>query len=69
MPYKGDKKVLSAWIASVEKNLEHAKSLCSSTAEVDAVMPLWVSVIRDKIIDEASQALVSRHTACEWDDI
>lgn len=68
-PYKGDKKTLSAWIASVEKKLEHAKSLCSSTAEIDSVMPLWVSVIRDKIIDEASQALVSRHTSCEWNAI
>lgn len=66
VPYKGDKKTLSAWIASVEKKLEHAKSLCSSTAEIDSVMPLWVSVIRDKIVDEASQALLSRHTDCEW---
>lgn len=69
VPYKGDKKTLSAWIASVEKKLEHAKSLCSSTAEIDSVMPLWVSVIRDKILDEASQALVSRHTDCEWSAI
>lgn len=69
VPYKGDNKSLSAWITSVEKKLEHAKSLCSSTVEIDAVMPLWVSVIRDKITDEASQALVSRHTECEWDAI
>lgn len=69
MPYKGDKKTLSAWIASVEKKLEHAKKLCSSTAEIDSVMPLWVSVIRDKIVDDASQALVSRHTDCEWSAI
>lgn len=69
VPYKGDKKTLSAWVASVEKKLEYAKGLCSTQAEIDSVMPLWVSVIRDKIIDEASQALVSRHTACEWDAI
>lgn len=68
-PYKGDKKTLSAWIASVEKKLEHAKGLCSNTAEINSVMPLWESVIRDKIIDEASQALVSRHTTCEWNAI
>lgn len=32
-------------------------------------MPLWVSVIRDKIVDEASDALVARHTECEWSEM
>lgn len=32
-------------------------------------MPLWISIIRDKIVDEASEALVARHTALEWDEI
>lgn len=67
--YKGERKSLSAWLASVESKLEHAKKLCSSEEELKSVMPLWISVIRDKIVDEASDALVASHTDCEWDEI
>lgn len=69
VPYKGDKKSLAAWLSSVEEKLEHAKSLFPSTADIKSVMPLWLSVIRDKIVDEASDALVARHTDCEWSEM
>lgn len=62
MPYKGDKKTLAAWLTSVEQKIEFAKKLCPSPTELRRVMPLWVSVIRDKIQDEA---LLARRTPCE----
>lgn len=69
VPYRGDKKNLAAWLSSVEGKLEHAKKLCTTPAEITGVMPLWVSIIRDKIIDEASEALIARHTPCDWESI
>lgn len=69
VPYRGDKKSLASWIASVDEKLDHAKGLCPSAAEIAIVMPLWTSIVRDKITDEASEALVARHTPCDWDNI
>lgn len=69
VPYKGDKKSLATWIASVEEKLDHAKQLCPSAADVTMVLPLWTSIIRDKITEEASEALEARHTPCDWNII
>lgn len=69
VPYKGDKKTLASWLTSVEEKLKYAKETCSSEDEIARTMPLWISIIRDKIVDEASEVLVARHTALEWNEI
>lgn len=69
VPYKGDKKTLASWLTSVEEKLKYAKQTCSSEEEIAHAMPLLVSIIRDKIVGEASEALVARHTALEWSEI
>lgn len=67
--YGGDTKTLSNWINSVESKLTFAKGLCPTATEENNALPLWYSIIRDKIIDKANDVLVQNHTPVVWADI
>lgn len=72
VPYRGDskdKKSLATWISSVEGKLEFARNLLPAEADVEQTMALWVGIIRDKIVEEASDALASRNNPETWEEI
>lgn len=67
--YNGDPKCLSNWTSSVESKLTFAKQLCPTAEDEANAMPLWHSIIRDKIVDKANDVLVQSHTPTEWCEI
>lgn len=72
VPYRGDskdKKSLATWINSVEGKLEFARNLLPEEADIEQIMPLWVGIIRDRIVEEASDALASRNNPETWEEI
>lgn len=69
VPYAGDPKLLATWLKSVEDKIKFAEATCPSQQDIDRAMPLWTSIIRDKIVDKANEALVSNHTPVVWADI
>lgn len=66
VPYNGNPKLLSSWISSVESKLNFSKQLCPTPEDEADALPLWYSIIRDKIVDKANDALLQNSTPCEW---
>lgn len=68
-PYGGDPKTLYSWLTSVESKFDFAKKLCPTPEEATRALPLWHSIIRDKVVDKANDVLVQNHTPTEWLEI
>lgn len=69
VPYHGDPKTLATWIRSVEEKVKFASEDCPSERDRKRAWPLWISVIRDKILDEANNVLVANHIPTDWEAI
>lgn len=66
--YSGVERELPSWLESVEKKLECAKTFVPED-KLDLVMPIWHSLIRDKITGKANEALLMSNTDCKWEAI
>lgn len=67
--YAGEPQILSSWIESVDQKLQYSKTLINNPTTVDEVMPLWVGIIRDKIIKEGNEVLIRNQTQLDWNCI
>lgn len=56
---------LPAWLNSVERKLECARKTIPHD-KISLVMPIWESIIRDKITGKANEALLMSGTNCTW---
>ncbi|XP_055639555.1 uncharacterized protein LOC129777347 [Toxorhynchites rutilus septentrionalis] len=52
-----------------DQKIQFIKNIINNEQLINDVMPLWVSIIRDKIIDKANDALVNSHTKLDWSAI
>lgn len=53
----------------MEEKVKFASEDCPSERDRKKVWPLWISVIRDKILDEANNVLVANHIPTDWEAI
>lgn len=60
--YNGDPKSLPNWIVSIDSKLDFAKT----PEDEENALPLWQSVIQDKVVDKANEVLIQNHTPVEW---
>lgn len=69
VPNRGDPKTLVTWIQSVEEKVKFASEDCPSERDRKRFWPQWISVIRDKILDEANNVLVANLIPTDWEAI
>lgn len=67
--YHGEPKLLAGWIRSVEEKLKFAELACPTEQDRILARPLWSSIIRDKILGEASNVLIIHQVSTNWCDI
>lgn len=66
--YDGVERELPSWLGSVEKKLECAKRVIPAD-KLELVLPIWHSLIRDKITGKANEALLISNVDCNWEAI
>lgn len=66
--YTGVENELPAWIDSVERKLECAKKMIPQD-RLPLVVPIWETIIRDKVTGIANETLLRSNTDCCWEAI
>lgn len=66
--FDGNPRNLSRWIESVEQKLEESKKFIAPN-DHPIILPIWLGIIRDKIVEKANDALTASHTPLEWGSI
>lgn len=66
--FDGSPRKLPRWIESVEQKLNESKKFVPQN-EIPQILPIWVGIIRDKIIDKANDVLSAGHTPLDWNSI
>lgn len=66
--FNGNPRNLSRWIESVEQKLEESKKFIAPN-DHPIILPIWLGIIRDKIVEKANDALTASHTPLEWGSI
>lgn len=67
-PFGGGLKLLPNWIESIKSKLNFAKQLCPTPDDEVNATPMWHSIVRDKVIDKANEALIQNHTLAKWSE-
>lgn len=65
--FAGEPALLSSWIDSVDQKIDFCENVINDQTIVDRVMPLWVGIIRDKIIKEGNDVLARNQVTNDWE--